>query len=64
MSYTKILRLLNKFAKLSDEQYKEMIYMNISHFLNNIIIEMIDILESDKEIEIEQLFKYNIIENT
>ena len=38
--------------------------MNISHFLNIIISEMVDMVESDKEIEIEDHFKYVIIQNT
>ena len=38
--------------------------MNISLFLNINIIEIIDILQSGKDIKMEQLFKYAIIQNT
>ena len=41
-----------------------MLYSNISLFLNINIIEIVGILENDKEIKFEQLYKYAIIQNT
>ena len=43
---------------LNDKQYQEVMAKNISLFLNINIIEIIDILESDKVIDLEKLFKY------
>jgi len=47
-----------------EEEFGEMVAANMCFYLNNAVIEMVNILKSDRNIEYEELFKYHNIDDT